>query len=55
MALYPPGRLEAELEGIDVLSELRRYGLAQVLLVIPALIAVVALVQAIWGVGGEGV
>jgi hypothetical protein len=53
VALYPPGRLEAELEGIDVRSELRRYGPAQILLVIPALIAVVALVQAIRGEGAE--
>jgi len=53
VVLYPPGRLEAELRGIDVRSELRRYSIAQLLLFIPGLIAVVALVQAFRGEGGE--
>jgi hypothetical protein len=43
--LYPAGRLEAELAGADVGAELRRYSLAQLLLFVPALVAVVAVTQ----------
>jgi uncharacterized membrane protein len=45
-ALYPPGRLEAALESVDTAAELRRYSTAQLLLLVPALIAVVAVAQA---------
>lgn len=45
--LYPRGRLEAALDGVDIRSELRRYSVAQLLLLVPALIAVVALAQAL--------
>jgi hypothetical protein len=53
VALYPPGRLEVELDRVDVRSELRRYSIAQVLLFIPALIAAVALAQAFRRDGGR--
>jgi hypothetical protein len=52
--LYRPGRLEAELDGVDVRSELRRYSIAQLLLFVPALIAVIALAQALGRGGGRG-
>jgi hypothetical protein len=45
--LYPTGRLEAALAGVDIRSELRRYSIAQLLLLVPALIAVLAVVQAL--------
>ena len=53
ITLYPPGRLETELAGVDVGAELRRYSIAQLLLFVPVLIAVVAVVQAA-GKGGPG-
>ena len=46
VTLYPPGRLEAELAGADVGAEIRRYSVAQLLLFVPALIAIVAIAQA---------
>jgi hypothetical protein len=46
VTLYPPGRLEAELAGADVGAELRRYSIAQLLLFVPVLIAIVAVAQA---------
>jgi hypothetical protein len=45
--LYPKGRLEAALAGVDIRSELRRYSMAQLLLFVPALIAALAVVQAL--------
>lgn len=42
--LYPAHRLEAELDGVDVASELRRYGTAQLLLFVPGLVAGAAVV-----------
>ena len=47
ISLYPGGRLAAELEGVDVRSEIRRYTAAQLLLFIPALIAIVAGAQSL--------
>ena len=47
VALYPQGRLEAALEGVDVRSEIRRYSIAQLLLFVPALIAGIAASQAL--------
>ena len=47
VTLYPPGRLEAELAGADVGAELRRYSVAQLLLFVPGLVAVVAVAQAV--------
>jgi hypothetical protein len=47
VALYPQGRLEAALEGVDVRSDIRRYSIAQLLLFVPALIAVIAATQAL--------
>jgi hypothetical protein len=49
LTLYPQGRLESELRGIDVRSELRGYAVAQLLLFVPGIVAVVALVQAFPG------
>lgn len=46
VTLYPRGALEAELEGVDVRAELRRYSMAQLLLFVPALIAMIAIAQA---------
>lgn len=47
VALLRPERLRAELEGADVRSELRRYGVAQLLLFVPGLIALVALLESL--------
>jgi hypothetical protein len=47
VTLYPRGRLEAELDGADVRAELRRYSIAQLLLFVPGLVAVVAVAQAV--------
>ncbi|MDF3300165.1 hypothetical protein [Streptomyces tropicalis] len=47
VGLYPSHRLEAELEGVDTPTEIRRYSAAQLLLFVPGLIAVVALAQAL--------
>ncbi len=44
--LWPPGRLEAELAGVDVRAELRRYGWLQLLLLLPLVVAVVGAAQA---------
>jgi len=44
--LWPPGRLEAELAGVYVRAELRRYGWLQLLLLLPLVVAVVAAAQA---------
>ena len=46
ITLYPPGRLEAELAGADIGAELRQYSIAQLLLFVPVLIAIVAVAQA---------
>jgi hypothetical protein len=43
--LRSPDRLNAAVAGLDVASELRRYGLAQVLLFVPAVVALAALGQ----------
>lgn len=45
ITLYPSGRLEAELRDIDPARELRRYGLAQLLLLVPLLVALLAFAQ----------
>lgn len=47
VALYRRGRLESALDGVDVRSEIRRYSIAQLLLFIPAVIAVIAVTQAL--------
>lgn len=48
VSLFPPGRLEAELAGVDdVRSQLRRAGAVQVLLLVPFLVALAAAVQLI--------
>lgn len=44
VTLYPSHRLEAELDGVDILAELRRYGAAQLLLFVPGLVAGAAVV-----------
>jgi hypothetical protein len=49
VTLYPSHRLEAELDGVDVVSELRRYSAAQLLLFVPGLVAVAAV--AAWSRG----
>jgi hypothetical protein len=36
--LYPAGRLEAEVAGRDLRAEAKRYGLAQLLLLVPGLV-----------------
>jgi hypothetical protein len=43
--LFRPGRLEAELAGADLLGELRHYTRAQVWVLVPFWIAVLALAQ----------
>jgi len=43
--LFPPGQLEAELSGVDVRHQLRRAGAAQFLLLVPFVVAVLALYQ----------
>jgi hypothetical protein len=43
--LLPENRLRTELEGVDVLPELRRYGLKQLWLVIPGLLVILDLAQ----------
>jgi hypothetical protein len=45
VSLSRPGALDTELAGADVRRELRHYGLAQLWLVIPISVAVVALAQ----------
>jgi hypothetical protein len=40
--LYRPGRLDAELAGVDVLPELRRYGLLQFWVFVPLALVVMA-------------
>jgi hypothetical protein len=45
IALSRPGALDAELAGVDVYAELRRYGLWQFLIAVPLLLAVLALNQ----------
>ena len=49
VTLYASHRLEAELDGVDVVSELRRYSAAQLLLFVPGLVAVAA--AAAWSRG----
>lgn len=46
VTLYPSTRLAAELEGADIAAEIRRYSVAQLLLLVPGLIAAVAVAQA---------
>jgi hypothetical protein len=43
--LYPRGKLEADLEGVDVRSEIGRYSVAQLLLFLPGLIATAAVME----------
>jgi len=45
LVLSRPGALDRELAGVDVGRELRRYGVSQVWLFVPLLVAVVALAQ----------
>lgn len=45
LALFPPGRLEAELAGVDVPRELKRDGLLQFALFVPFLVALAAAAQ----------
>jgi hypothetical protein len=42
---YPPGRLEAELAGVDVLRELRAYTVRQFWILVPLLFVVLAVRQ----------
>ena len=44
-SLYPPERLEAELEGVDIGRELRRYTVLQVWLFVPVLFVALAVIQ----------
>ncbi|MGO4600794.1 hypothetical protein [Terrabacter sp. 2YAF2] len=44
--VYPSTRLAAELDGADIAAEIRRYSVAQLLLLVPGLIAAVAVAQA---------
>jgi hypothetical protein len=46
VALSRPGALEAEVTGLDVRRELRRYGVASLWLVVPLAVALLALTQA---------
>jgi hypothetical protein len=46
ISLTPAGKLEAELEGVDIYSELRHYTTAQFRVFVPLWIAIVALAQA---------
>jgi hypothetical protein len=41
LALFPPGRLERELDGVDVGAELRRYYFGLLILLVPFLMAAV--------------
>jgi hypothetical protein len=45
VSLLAPGRLEAELDGVDVMGELRYYTKAQVLVAVPLLLVVLAPLQ----------
>jgi hypothetical protein len=45
LTLARPGALERELAGVDIGKELRRYGFAQVWILVPFLVAIVALFQ----------
>ncbi|MFG1869092.1 hypothetical protein [Micromonospora arborensis] len=45
LTLIRPGALEAEIRGVDVPAELRHYTAAQLWVVVPLLVAVVAVVQ----------
>jgi hypothetical protein len=47
IALSRPGALAAELAGVDVPRELRRYGVAQLWIAVPLVVAVAALVRAL--------
>lgn len=49
VTLYPSTKLAAELEGADIAAEIRRYSVAQLLLLVPGLIAAVAVAQALRG------
>lgn len=46
LSLHQPHDVSVELEGVDITTEARRYSVAQMLLFIPGLVALVALVQA---------
>ena len=48
IALYRPGALEAELAGVDVHQELRRYGILQLWIFVPLSLAVLTLRGAWW-------
>ena len=45
VCLYPPGRLRAELAGVDIRAEQRYYTRAQIVLFMPLFIAVLAAAQ----------
>lgn len=45
LSLLPPGRLTAELAGVDIPAELRHYTTAQLRVVVPLLFVLLALVQ----------
>jgi hypothetical protein len=45
--LFPKARVEAELAGVDTAAELRRYGVAQLLLFVPGIVALAALFEAL--------
>jgi hypothetical protein len=45
VSLLPPGKLDAELEGVDVMGELLYYTKAQVLVAVPLLLVVLAPLQ----------
>lgn len=47
VALSPPGRLETELDGVDIPAELRHYTGAQFWILVPGLVAVLGARQAI--------
>jgi len=45
LSLLPPGRLEAELSGVDVPGDLRYYTVAQIWIAVPLLFVVLASLQ----------
>jgi hypothetical protein len=45
ISLTPPGKLEGELEGVDIYAELRHYTSAQFRVFVPLWIAIVAVAQ----------
>ena len=43
--LFPSGRLEAQVEGVDLRAEARRYSFAQLLLLVPGLVLLAYVVE----------